>query len=143
MNKKNVAEQNKNAAVQDEWDEHDFTALLEFRDIEDELGTLSKLFHKQTEVVTEMINHYDRESLGYSILESVLATLDGYMTQHHEMIDRASAGHESVRSLLVELGRALLICGQAKTLLDMKQKQANVDEARQARVPGSASYGSE
>jgi hypothetical protein len=98
---KSRAERNKNAAVQDEWDEHDFTALLEFRDIEDELGTLAKLFHKQIEVVEEMIKHYETDSLGYETLESVLATLDGYNSQHHEMVERASAGHESVRSPLL------------------------------------------
>ncbi|KAI9893444.1 MAG: hypothetical protein M1814_006741 [Vezdaea aestivalis] len=105
-------------------DEHDFTSLLEFRDVEDELATLAKLFDAQQVVITTMMGHYSPSSFGHKILQDVSITLDGYVAQHHEMADRAKAGRLS-----------------AIALLDMKQKQANVDEAVQARIQAQEAAG--
>ena len=101
----------------------DLDALLELRDIEDELGTLKKLFEEQKAGITEMIKHYeglrqdrDKGRKGAKLLDEALRTIEGYIDQ--------------VGSMSKSAGTAQLAF---QTLLDMKQKQANIVEAHLSR----------
>ncbi len=97
----------------------DLDALLELRDIEDELNTLNKLFEEQQKSVTDMksqyqhLNAYHKKGLhGSHFLHEVKLTLDGYQEQIKLMQKSAQTAKEAY-----------------KELLDMKQKQATNDEA--------------
>ncbi|KAJ9631096.1 hypothetical protein H2203_001627 [Taxawa tesnikishii (nom. ined.)] len=96
----------------------DLTAYLELRDVEDELTTLKKLFSEQKTVVGLMSDKLERRATeaAQGWLRRSLQLLDGYESQVNDMIENCKAAQESY-----------------KALLDMKQKQANVDEAYLAR----------
>lgn len=101
----------------------DFDALLELRDIEDELNTLDKLFKEQQKSVVDMISQYEHLNDRYGkgvhgkvFLQEVRETLEGYKEQIDLMLKSAQTAQKAY-----------------KELLDMKQKQANVDEAHLTR----------
>lgn len=101
----------------------DLDALLELRDIEDELNTLDKLFKEQERGLKDMIKQYEdlnkRHEKGFNgalFIQEAKNSLDSY--------------REQVKLMLKSTQTAQKAC---KELLDMKQKQANVDEAHLAR----------
>ena len=102
---------------------NDLDALLELRDIEDELNTLDKLFKEQQRGVKDMssqyhhLNEHHKTGLnGTVFLQEVTHSLEGYREQIGLMLKSAQTAQKA-----------------CKELLDMKQKQANVDEAHLAR----------
>ena len=101
----------------------DLDALLELRDIEDELNTLDKLFKDQQRGVSDMLVHYKELNqhpgkgiLGTQWLREINHTLEGYKEQVEGMLKSAQTAQKAF-----------------KELLDMKQKQANIVEAHLAR----------
>ena len=101
----------------------DLDALLELRDIEDELGTLEKLFEEQKTGITDMIEHYkdfqgkrDMGKLGAKLLDEAIRAVQGYCDQVASMRKSALTAQSAYRDLL-----------------DMKQKQANIVEAHLSR----------
>ncbi|GIJ98776.1 hypothetical protein Aspvir_000897 [Aspergillus viridinutans] len=126
----NPAQHNKTAdgrtmteAERDERDIHvarqnreDLSALLELRDIMDELGTIMKLLEQQTTTVKTMARYFEGRGYGNVFVEASLARLDEYRNQVQEMRENTILAQKAVENLL-----------------DLKQKQANVDESRLAR----------
>ncbi|KAI9728690.1 MAG: hypothetical protein M1828_002796 [Chrysothrix sp. TS-e1954] len=103
-----------------EANEHDLTALLELRDVQDELTTLDKLFRDQERVLQQMIVEFSRlpsnQKEGLKLL--------------HESLDKVN----NYRDLVQEMQRNCKSAEDAFTrLLDLKQKQASVIEAWAAR----------
>ncbi|KAL8789142.1 MAG: hypothetical protein Q9195_006963 [Heterodermia aff. obscurata] len=101
----------------------DLDALLELRDIEDELNTLDKLFKEQQRGVSDMLSHYvelnnvsGKAIFGTQWLMEINHTLEGYKDQVEGMLKSAQTAQKAF-----------------KELLDMKQKQANIVEAHLAR----------
>ena len=101
----------------------DLDAVLELRDIDDELGTIEKLLAEQRKCVSEMVSQFDelRTSLylgykGYFLVKEVQQMLSGYESHVAAMKKSAEAAQEAFEKLL-----------------DMKQKQANIVEAHLAR----------
>lgn len=82
------------------------SALMELRDMEDELRTLMKLFETQTTMLGRMLEIYEGEGLkeithnGRGYLSEALDRLAEYKTQTTEMLDRVAAtrGDVSVNS---------------------------------------------
>ncbi|PWY68656.1 hypothetical protein BO70DRAFT_374330 [Aspergillus heteromorphus CBS 117.55] len=94
----------------------DLSTLLELRDIVDELGTILKLLEQQTTTVKVMSSYFEHKGYGQVFVGSALARLDEYRGQVLEMRENASVAQKAVENLL-----------------DLKQKQASVDESRLAR----------
>ncbi|KAL8824362.1 MAG: hypothetical protein Q9170_008184, partial [Blastenia crenularia] len=96
----------------------DLDALLELRDIEDELNTISKLLNDQHGVVNEMTTNLMRRSsgMGLKFLDDANHRIKEYRAQVEGMLNSARAAQTAF-----------------KELLDMKQKQANIFEAHSAR----------
>ncbi|KJZ73934.1 hypothetical protein HIM_06602 [Hirsutella minnesotensis 3608] len=99
------------------------SALLELRDIEDELLTLVHLFERQTKVISSMHAIYGRPELrehtvnGRVFLSEALKSLRDYAQQADEMIQRVRNTREDYDKLL-----------------QMVQRQAQVDEVRLSRL---------
>ncbi len=78
------------------------SALLELRDIEDELRTLVKLFASQTLSIQQMIQHYKSNELshlttnGLPFLEQAAEKLLEYSTQTDKMIESVRSTREDV-----------------------------------------------
>ena len=101
----------------------DLDALLELRDIEDELSVIERLFEEQKTVILDMVKHYDtlegkrvNSHRSAKLLDEAKRTVLGYIDQVTTMRKSASTAQLAY-----------------KDLLDMKQKQANVVEAHLAR----------
>ena len=101
----------------------DLDALLELRDIEDELNTIDKLIKEQQSCVKEMLAQYEelnakfnKGTIGTGYLQDVATFLLDHKDQVDGMLKSAQAAQQAF-----------------KDLLDMKQKQANVVEAHLAR----------
>ncbi|KAF9883817.1 hypothetical protein FE257_002754 [Aspergillus nanangensis] len=94
----------------------DLSSLLELRDIVDELGTILKLLEEQTNTIKIMARYFEDKGYGKAFIEVALNRLDQYRNQVNDMKDNAYAAQKAVENLL-----------------DLKQKQANVDESRLAR----------
>ena len=101
----------------------DLDALLELRDIEDELNTMTKLFKEQSRVISDMIIQYNhlnkapRKGIkGIHFLTEASHVINEYKEQVEGMLKSAKAAQSAF-----------------KELLDMKQKQANIVEAQLAR----------
>lgn len=101
----------------------DLDALLELRDIEDELNTIEKLIKEQQTCVSDMISQYHdlnaRHSKGVNGINFLL-DVQQFLHDHKEQIESMLKGARAAQ-------RAF------KDLLDMKQKQANIVEAHLAR----------
>ncbi|EAW18527.1 uncharacterized protein NFIA_084790 [Aspergillus fischeri NRRL 181] len=94
----------------------DLSALLELRDIMDELGTIMNLLEQQTTTVKTMARYFEDRGYGKIFVEATLARLDEYRNQVQEMRENTILAQKAVENLL-----------------DLKQEQANVDESRLAR----------
>ncbi|KAJ5591483.1 uncharacterized protein N7459_001852 [Penicillium hispanicum] len=94
----------------------DLSVLLELRDIEDELSTILKLLEQQDTVMKSMMKYFERQGCGKVFLDAAQLRIDEYRTQIGEMKENSHLAQKAV-----------------ETLLDLKQKQANVDEAKMAR----------
>lgn len=82
------------------------SALLELRDMEDELKTLNKLFDTQAAMLGRMLDIYLGDGLrgvthnGQGYLHEALGRLDEYKSQTTEMLDRVAATRGDVSPLL-------------------------------------------
>lgn len=76
----------------------DLSALLELRDIIDELGTIMKLLDQQKVTVGSMIRYYDDKVYGRSFLDKVLDRLDEYGSRVLEMKKNARLAQKAVCS---------------------------------------------
>ena len=81
----------------------DLDALLELRDIEDELGSIGKLFRDQYRSITDMVKHYQELNATYKqglngteLLKEIKWTIDGYQEQLDEMLKSAQTAHKAV-----------------------------------------------
>ncbi|KAI9782817.1 MAG: hypothetical protein M1839_004568 [Geoglossum umbratile] len=110
------------AKVSEKQNRDDTSAMLELRDIDDELNTLEKLFKQQTETIHQMKDIYRKSNYallsghGLTILNEALEKLKEYSDQVKQMIESANRTRKDFEKLL-----------------NLKQRQANVDEARLAR----------
>ncbi|KAL4910309.1 hypothetical protein BDW74DRAFT_173767 [Aspergillus multicolor] len=95
---------------------NDLSSMLELRDIVDELGTVMKLLEQQTTTINDMSKYFEHRGYGKSFTAGSLKKLDEYHTHISEMRENAIVAQKAVENLL-----------------DVKQKQANVDEAKLAR----------
>lgn len=138
----------------------DFSSLLELRDVFDELNIIRKLFQEQRDTLSTMVEHYkgaDRlpgaqssttnlsissqeaaethepSMTGLDYLRETEGTLDIFEKHVTDMIDSATKAEKAVRSFLAKLIFTADCETQYSNLLDIKQKQANVDESRLAR----------
>ncbi|KAL2176289.1 uncharacterized protein P884DRAFT_246147 [Thermothelomyces heterothallicus CBS 202.75] len=99
------------------------SALLELRDLEDELTTLQKLFEMQDSTVRQMKEIYTSKEFnevtkaGQEHLDEALDYLDDFRQQTAEMLRR------------VEITR-----NDYEKMLEMAQRQAQVDEVRWSRL---------
>ncbi|KAL4975881.1 hypothetical protein BDW66DRAFT_63176 [Aspergillus desertorum] len=95
---------------------NDLSSMLELRDIADELGTIMKLLEQQTATINDMAKYFEHRGYGKRFILASLTRLDEYRTHISEMRENAIAAQKAVENLL-----------------DLKQKQASVDESRLAR----------
>ncbi|GAB1315941.1 DUF676 domain-containing protein [Madurella fahalii] len=98
------------------------SALLELRDLEDELTTLQKLFETQEATIKQMREIYKKEfnhitKNGQYYLEEALEYLDDYKQQTSEMLKRVDTTRNDYEKML-----------------EMVQRQAQVDEVRWSRL---------
>ncbi|KAM7197382.1 hypothetical protein V8F33_005603 [Rhypophila sp. PSN 637] len=99
------------------------SALLELRDMEDELGTLQKLFKVQRKVIEDMRKIYKREELrgltvnGVGYLDEAVKSLVLYQQQATDMEKRVETTRKDYEKML-----------------EMAQRQAQVDEVRWSRL---------
>ncbi|KAK4145257.1 uncharacterized protein C8A04DRAFT_10796 [Dichotomopilus funicola] len=99
------------------------SALLELRDLEDELSTLQKLFEMQDSTVRQMKEIYTSKEFnemtkaGQDHLDEALEYLDDFKQQTTEMLKRV----ETTRN-------------DYEKMLEMVQRQAQVDEVRWSRL---------
>ncbi|EAQ84956.1 hypothetical protein CHGG_08970 [Chaetomium globosum CBS 148.51] len=99
------------------------SALLELRDLEDELSTLQKLFEMQDSTIRQMKEIYtskdfkDSTKNGQDYLEEALEYLDDYKQQTVEMLKRVDTTRNDYEKML-----------------EMVQRQAQVDEVRWSRL---------
>ncbi|KAK3349957.1 hypothetical protein B0T25DRAFT_611009 [Lasiosphaeria hispida] len=99
------------------------SALLELRDLEDELNTLSKLFDTQEATIKTMNGYYTSKDLmgitvnGQAYLADALECLTEYKQQANEMLKRV----DTVRK-------------DYEKMLEIAQRQAQVDEVRWSRL---------
>ncbi|KAH6670519.1 hypothetical protein B0J14DRAFT_516061 [Halenospora varia] len=117
------AKHKREGAIAEKQNRENTSALLELRDIEDELKTLETLFTDQKKAIDAMIDAYKSNDLarlttnGLPFLRQAATKLDEYKHQVAKMID-------SVRSTRDDFDK----------LLGMVQRQAQVDEVRLARL---------
>ena len=101
----------------------DLDALLELRDIEDELNTIDKLIKEQQSCVSDMIRQYHdlnaRQEKGSNGIH-FLYDIDQFLKEHKDQLDQMLKSTRAAQKAF-------------KELLDMKQKQANIVEAHLAR----------
>lgn len=122
------------------------SALLELRDIEDELHTLKELFNKQTSAISLMIENYKQVGLhdltanGLVFLKQAEAKLQEYTHHVEKMIDSVKSTRDDVSLPLSPLVAPMLFSfthpflSQFDKLLGMVQRQAQVDEVRLSRL---------
>lgn len=94
----------------------DLDALLELRDIEDELGSIGKLFRDQHRSIADMIKHYRELNAKYNqgingteLLQEAKWTIDGYQEQLDEMLKSAQTAHKAVRKFDISSEPALTL----------------------------------
>lgn len=92
------------------------SALLELRDIEDELSTLRHLFEEQEKHIKAMLEFYKDPLGGQQLLLEAKAKVQSYEEQAREMIKRVEKTRQDFDKFL-----------------DMLQRQAQIDEARLSR----------
>lgn len=110
----------------------DLSVLLELRDIEDELSTILKLLDQQDTVIKSMVKYFDSRGYGKSFLDNAQERIDEYRSQINEMKENSHLAQKAVSEISLDYCFHILT-SQVETLLDLKQKQANVDEAKMTR----------
>jgi hypothetical protein len=104
----------------------DLDALLELRDIEDELNTIRKLIKEQQECVAEMLTRYHGLHRNHGMTDlgvngiRFLVEVDQFLADNEKRIDGMKENAHAAQSSF-------------KDLLDMKQKQASIVEAHLQR----------
>ncbi|KAI0398943.1 hypothetical protein F4802DRAFT_591488 [Xylaria palmicola] len=99
------------------------SAVLELRDMEDELHTLLNLFTEQQDTIRSMEKCYEKPELhektecGREYLKEALRRLEDYGKQAHDMLTRVDATRKDYEKLQ-----------------EMIQRQAQVDEVRWSRL---------
>ncbi|KAI0017162.1 hypothetical protein F4780DRAFT_796768 [Xylariomycetidae sp. FL0641] len=99
------------------------SAVLELRDMEDELNTLKNLFDEQTATIEVMLASYEKPELqsvttyGREFLREALKRLEEYKKQAHDMAERVDATKRDYEKLQ-----------------EMLLRQAQVDEVRWSRL---------
>lgn len=84
-------------AERDERDRReDLSALLELRDIIDELGTITKLFEQQEAAIEGMMKYYERRGDGQIFLETALKRIKEYHNQVTEMKNNSDLARQAV-----------------------------------------------
>jgi Mg2+ and Co2+ transporter CorA len=129
--------------------------MREIKDIRDELHTLGNLFEQQRQVIEQLTRLIGEARMAettdlYSADTAVLpaASLSSAIQRHikyvKSMEDNANIPYHAVSNTELLLALVFLPRGittdtlsQLEDLLDLKQKQANVFEARTARVSGN------
>ncbi|KAI9370895.1 hypothetical protein BJX61DRAFT_548671 [Aspergillus egyptiacus] len=106
-------ERDRKVAEKNLWD---LSSLLELRDIVDELGTILKLLKQQAATINDMANYFEYKGCGKKFIQASLAKIEEYHTHITEMREDAIETHKAVENLL-----------------DLRQKQAHLDESRLAR----------
>lgn len=79
----------------------DLSALLELRDIMDELGTIMKLLDQQKRTINSMLRYYKGKVYGKGFLEAALARLGVYRSQVLEMKENAHHAQKAVCAALL------------------------------------------
>jgi len=117
------------------------SALLELRDLEDELTTLLRLFETKSQVIEKMKSIYSSDTLkditenGRVYLTEALARLEEYKAQTTEMLKRVDTTRKDVSIPTNKKYRDLLTkVKQYEKLLEMAQRQAQVDDVRWSRL---------
>ncbi|KAI6080943.1 hypothetical protein F4821DRAFT_250440 [Hypoxylon rubiginosum] len=99
------------------------SALLELRDMDDELNTMKTLFSEQEATIKMMMENYEKPELrgytenGREFLEEALRRLQEYKKQVHDMLERVDGTKKDYEKLQ-----------------EMVQRQAQVDEVRWSRL---------
>ncbi|EHK25927.1 uncharacterized protein TRIVIDRAFT_112183, partial [Trichoderma virens Gv29-8] len=121
---RSIRERHKEEGRRAEQENRDNTsALLELRDIEDELATLLGLFERQSKVISSMHTIYNRPEMrphtvhGRGFLAEALKRLAEYIHTTEEMVRRVKNTRD-----------------EYDKLLQMVQRQAQVDEVRLSRL---------
>lgn len=78
----------------------DVCALLQLRDILDELGTILKLRTQQEKVIEDMNRYYKTRSYGKMFIEGAFQRLRDYRTLVKEMIKDAERAKQTVCGIL-------------------------------------------
>lgn len=79
------------------------SALLELRDMDDELNTMKTLFSEQEATIKMMMENYEKPELrgytenGREFLEEALRRLQEYKKQVHDMLERVDGTKKDVR----------------------------------------------
>jgi hypothetical protein len=74
----------------------DLSALLELRDIMDELGTIMKLLEQQSTTVKTMARYFEDRGYGNVFVEASLVRLDEYRNQVQEMRENTILAQKAV-----------------------------------------------
>ncbi|KAI0157951.1 hypothetical protein GGR52DRAFT_582787 [Hypoxylon sp. FL1284] len=99
------------------------SAMLELRDMDDELNTMKNLFSEQESTIKQMKECYEKPELrpytenGLGFLEEALKRLQEYQKQVHEMLERVDNTKKDYEKLQ-----------------EMVQRQAQVDDVRWSRL---------
>jgi hypothetical protein len=94
------------AKVSEKQNRDDTSAMLELRDIDDELNTLEKLFKQQTETIHQMKDIYRKPNYahlsghGLTILNEALEKLKEYSDQVKQMLESANRTRKDVTNPL-------------------------------------------
>jgi len=135
------AKHKREGALAEKQNRENTSALLELRDIEDELHTLEELFDTQGNAIELMIKNYEKDELnsmtanGLLFLAQAEDKLDEYAKQVKRMLDDVKATREDVSELLSDSTDSTANLDiQFDKLLQMVQRQAQVDEVRLQRL---------
>jgi len=103
------AKHKEEARIAEKQNRENTSALLELRDIEDELHTLKELFDKQTTAIHTMMVGYVRDDLkaltanGVSFLKQAAQKLEEYKHHVDKMIESVKSTRDDVSSVSVLL----------------------------------------
>lgn len=140
------AKHKREGALAEKQNRENTSALLELRDIEDELKTLQRLFGAQKAAINDMIERYkswsSAGSMGNALgfLDQAIRKLDEYLLHTKKMIESVQSTRDDVCSypnpIPFHSASSLpqLTPPQFDKLLQMVQRQAQVDEVRLARL---------
>ncbi|KAI0145146.1 hypothetical protein GGR57DRAFT_305044 [Xylariaceae sp. FL1272] len=119
------------------------SAVLELRDLEDELRTLGNLFSEQQEAIGTMKRCYEKAELqgstgrGRAFLVEALKRLDEYSKQAHDMLERVDAtrkDYEKLQEMVQRQGKFRPSIVMYSKLRTDESVTAQVDEVRWQRL---------